>query len=253
MYGKPCRLPKGGILLRPHWQYHIKRTGQRRARNCCDGSARAAPLLHQLASTYSSCVEQPVQRLFVALSALLDHKIYGGDAADAFAHSPGPDVPTYVSIDDAYAEWYEERQKTSLDRSLVLPVKRALQGHPESGKLFQRHIDKIITSPELNFRATVLDRSLYRTEYEGETVLLLRQLDDFALSCNSETVANEIVGIIVKKLQLPNEDNPPFEVFGLVKDFDGVLLEQRHGYIKIHYSCYIDRLLRTHKWDTDTF
>ena len=103
IYGKPCRLPKGGILLGPHWQYHINRTGQRRTRDCCDGSARAAPLLHQLASTYSSCVEQPVQRLFVSLYALLDHKIYGVAAADAFAHSSGPDVPTYVSIDDKYA------------------------------------------------------------------------------------------------------------------------------------------------------
>jgi len=188
-----------------------------------------------------------VQRLFVALSALLDHKIYGGDAADAFAHSSGPDVPTYVSIDDAYAIWYEESKKTSLDLSLVLPVKRALQGHPESGKLFQRHIDTILTSLELNFRATVLDRCLYRTEYKGETVLLLLQVDDFALSCNSEINANEIFGIIGKKLQLPNEDKPHFEVFGLLNDFNGVLLEQRQGYIKIHCSGYIDRLLRTHK------
>ena len=128
----------------------------------------------------------------------------------------------------------------------------ALQGHPESGKLFQRHIDTILTSPELNFRATVLDRCLYRTEYKGETVLLLRQVDDFALSCNSETIANEIFCIIGKKLQLPNEDKPHFEVFGLLNDFNGVLLEQRQGYIKIHCSGYIDRLLRTHKCDTDT-
>ena len=158
-----------------------------------------------------------------------------------------------VSIDDAYAEWYKERQEKPIDCSLVLRVKRALQD-PESGKLFERHIAVILASPELNFRASVLDWCLYRTEYKGETVLalLLRQVDDFALSCNSEAIADEIIGIIDKKLQLPDEDKPPFEVFRLIQDFNGVLLEQRQGYIKIHCSGYIDCLILTHKWDADT-
>ena len=59
--------------------------------------------------TYSSCVEHPIQQLFFAISAQLNLKIYGGDAKDAFAHYPGPDVPTYMSIDDAYAKWYADK------------------------------------------------------------------------------------------------------------------------------------------------
>ena len=43
MYGKPCKAPRNAIVLRPHWQYHLKRTGDRRSRNCCNGSKRAAP------------------------------------------------------------------------------------------------------------------------------------------------------------------------------------------------------------------
>ena len=27
MYGKPCKAPRKAIVLRPHWQYHFKRTG----------------------------------------------------------------------------------------------------------------------------------------------------------------------------------------------------------------------------------
>ena len=42
-------------------------------------------MLHAIAKTYSSCVEQPVQRLFVALSAQLGHALLGGDAKDATA------------------------------------------------------------------------------------------------------------------------------------------------------------------------
>ena len=105
MYGKPCKRPPNAIVLCPHWQYHLKRNGDRRSRNCCDGSRRAASTLHAVASTYYSCVNQPVQRLFFALSAILDHKCFGGDTKDAFVHSPSPDVPTYLRIDDAYAEW----------------------------------------------------------------------------------------------------------------------------------------------------
>ena len=38
MYGKPCKAPRKTIILRSHWQYHLKRTCDRRFRNCCDGS-----------------------------------------------------------------------------------------------------------------------------------------------------------------------------------------------------------------------
>jgi len=65
MYGEPVRKPPGAIVLRPHWQCSIKRDGTRRSRNCCDGSPQSAPLLQGIASTYSSCVEQPVQRLLL--------------------------------------------------------------------------------------------------------------------------------------------------------------------------------------------
>ena len=106
MYGTPVNRPKGAIVLRPHWQYHVKRCGTRRARQCCDGSKRAAPMLHALASTYSSCVEHPIQRLFFGIAAARNLRVYGGDAKDAYAHSPGPSIPTYVSIDGQYSDWY---------------------------------------------------------------------------------------------------------------------------------------------------
>ena len=148
--------------MRPHWQYHIKRDGTRRSRNCCDGSPRSAPQLHGVTSTYSLCVEQPIQRLFFALmSTLKGYKIYGGDAKDAFAHSPPPTIPTFVSIDDAYAEWYKWKYNVDLDRSKVLPVLHALQGHPESGKLWEKYINSFLTSDELGFKPTTHDRTIY--------------------------------------------------------------------------------------------
>ena len=92
MYGEPCPRPPGAIVLRQHWMYKIKTDGTLRARNCCDGSKRAVPELHRLSSTYSSCIEHPCMRLFMALSACLNMQILAADARDAYAHSSAPSV-----------------------------------------------------------------------------------------------------------------------------------------------------------------
>jgi Reverse transcriptase (RNA-dependent DNA polymerase) len=250
MFGEPVPKPPGAIVLCPHWQYSIKRDGTRRSRNCCDGSPRSAPLLHGIASTYSSCVEQPVQRLFFALAAREGYKVYGGDAQDAYAHSPPPETPTFVSIDDAYTDWYEHRFNRKLNRSHVLPVLHALQGHPESGKLWENHISAILRSPPFGFKCTTHDRSIYSATIEGVKVLLLRQVDDFALACPNEALAKRIYDQIGAQLQLPSEDTPPFKYLGLVDDFNGLDVTQYDDSIKLSCEKYIDRVLTTHGWAT---
>ena len=254
MFGQPIVLDdrRYAIILRPHWQYHIKRCGKRRARLCCNGSKRAAPLLHQLTLTYSSCVEHPVQRLFFAIAASLDLKVYGGDAKDAYAHSPGPELPTYMTIDDAFAEWYQDKFSIKLDRkNQVLPVLRALQGHPESGRLWEMHINKILTSPELDFKTTTHDKTIYKGTFDGETVYLLRQVDDFAMACTNLDLANKIYDIIGQKLQLPKETKVPFAKLGLIDDFNGIDVLQTNRYTQLSCSSYIDRLITSHGWQED--
>ena len=151
---------KNAVILCPHQQYRVKQCGTRRARQCCDGSKRATPLLHALALTYSSCVEHPIQCLFLATSANLDLKIYGGDAKDVFAHSPLPSVPTFVTIDEQCADWYKFKFGRRIDQARVLPIMRALQGHPESGRLWEKHINNVLFSKELNFKTTTHDRTM---------------------------------------------------------------------------------------------
>ena len=82
----------------------MKRDGTRRSRICCNGSKEAVPHLHAIASTWSSCVELPVQRLFLGISAVLELDIYGSDVTDAYAHSNTHEIPTFLKIDDAYAD-----------------------------------------------------------------------------------------------------------------------------------------------------
>ena len=78
-------------------------------------------------------------------------KVFGGDAKDAYAHSPGSDIPTYMTIDDAYVEWYQEKHGHPIDRRKVLPILRALQGSPESGRLWEEHCNRTLTREPLNF------------------------------------------------------------------------------------------------------
>jgi hypothetical protein len=81
-----------------------------------------------MAETYASCIEQPVFRLFLALSASLNYLIFGGDAQDAFAHFPAPMVPTFVAIDEAYSDRYFDKYGICLKGGLVLPVLHAFTG-----------------------------------------------------------------------------------------------------------------------------
>ena len=55
--------------------------------------------------------------MFIALSAQLGHGLFSGDAKDAFAHSPPPETPTFVQIDDTYNFCLREF-KTEIEKSL---------------------------------------------------------------------------------------------------------------------------------------
>ena len=128
---------------------------------CANGSKKAAPTLHAVASTWSSCVELPIQRMFLGISAALKLKIFGADAIDAYAHSPAPDTKTYLSVNEAFKEWWNEtcssRSKPPITRKFVIPVQHCLQGHLESGKQWMRFIDNILIN-EMGFRTTTHDR-----------------------------------------------------------------------------------------------
>jgi len=82
---------------------------------------------------------------------------------------------------------------------------RALQGHPESGKLWEKHINNIHFSDELNFKTPTHDQTIYKTIYKGKIVFLLQQVDDFALACKDESTAIDIYGIIGRSLRLEKE------------------------------------------------
>jgi len=155
-----------------------------------------------------------VFRLYIALCAADNLTIYGGDAKDAFAHLPGPSMPTFMKLDDAFRDWYLEHTGVLLDKDLALLVLRALQGHPEA-----THISAILE--KVGFKNTTHKKNIYTGKFCDEKVLLVRQVDNFALGCRQESTAKSVYAKIGTKLTLHNEAEAPFEYLGLVDSFDG--------------------------------
>ena len=195
----PIILHKNAIILQPHLNYVVKRSGVRRSRQCCNGSKFAAPLLHAIVSTWSSCVELPKQRLFIALAVQKGLSMYGGDASDAYVHALALEMMTHLTIDDAYFEWYKEKTGKTLNRQHVIPVLNSLQGHPESGKMWMKLIDRILIK-DLGFKTTIKDRCIYIKKIEGRTLLLLCQVNDFCYACTVEQDAKNIYNLIGTKI-----------------------------------------------------
>ncbi len=241
MYGDPVYAPRDAIVLRQHWNYAIKGDGTRKARNCCDGSPRAAPQ-RKLANTYSSCIEQPCMRLFFALCA---HEGFIGlkvDATNAYANSPPPNQLTFVIIDDQYANWYLSRHGIALSRDMVLPVQHALQGHPESGALWEKFVNSVIARH--GFTSTTHERNLYQGIFKGHRMLICRQVNDLAIGCVDTDAVQDFVRTICA------EDGIDLRDEGILDSFNGVDVEQRDRYIKITFESYIDKLLAHYGWSS---
>ena len=136
-FGPPQKLPHGANLLNMIWTYLIKDDGTKKARAVCNGSPKQQGTV-TLAETYASALEQTGGRIFWAAAAIYNLIIIGADATNAFAEAPPPVAPLYVRVNQSYKEWYKERFPDRIQPADddVLRVKGALQGHPESPRLW---------------------------------------------------------------------------------------------------------------------
>ena len=95
------------------------------------------------------------------------------------------------------------------------------------------------------------NQTIYTANFEGKQVYLLHQVDELALACTNQELADRIYDIIGQKQQQPNEYKPPFAKMGLINDFNGIDVFQTNSYIKISCATYIDWLVTTHGWKED--
>ena len=117
------------------WTYLIKDCGRKKAQCVCNGAPQFRGSI-TLAETYAASLEQTGSRIFWSSVAINNSIVIGADASNAFAEAPPPKAPLFVTIDQPFKEWFQERfPDAHLDDEFVLPVHGALQGHPESARL----------------------------------------------------------------------------------------------------------------------
>ncbi len=76
-------------------------------------------------------------------------------------------------IDDNYRDWWENHLKRPPipKECNVVRVNRAIQGHPESPRLWEKHIDKILR--DMGFTPARHEPCLYSGTVNGERVFFL--------------------------------------------------------------------------------
>ena len=125
----------------------------------------------------------------------------------------------------------------------MLPVNGALQGHPESPRLWSKLIDGIIQ--ELNLKPCHHEPCLYYTNNtfgSSKKVLFLRQVDDFAIACQDKETAEQVIKAIDSKMTIQIKN------LGLLTRFNRIDIVQTKQYIKLHNKTYIDKILTHHHW-----
>ena len=102
----------------------------------------------------------------------------------------------------------------------MIPILKALQGHPELPRLWDKHISKILIH-ELGFKATVHKPCLYYKRNDNDEItLILRQVDDFLVSNKDSKECNRIGAKIQERMI------NPLNSLGTVRKFNGVNISQ---------------------------
>jgi Reverse transcriptase (RNA-dependent DNA polymerase) len=215
-----------------------------KARATCNGGKKYGQAV-TVAETYATCVEQPACRLYWSVTASEGLIAMGADAGNAFAEAPPATEPFYMRIDDQFTEWWTEHLNLPpIPSGYVLPVNHALQGHPEAPSLWEKHIHGIIVKL-LGFAPTTHEKCLYSRRHpqrHDDIQMILRQVDDFSVSADTQAECKDIIKQIGSHLKVPLND------LGIIQKFNGVNIQQTKWFVKISCEDYILKILMNHHW-----
>jgi hypothetical protein len=179
-------------------------------------------------------------RMFFAIASARGLVIHTGDCTNAYANADLPTHPTFLGIDEAYSDWHFRCTGASLTPGFVLPINKALQGHPEAGALWEKHIVGILRD-DLGISSTVQERNLYRGHYLNEEIFICRQTDDFAIAASTARAATGLIRAIRAKVDIRDD--------GLLTKFNGIDILQTRDYVQLSCSSYLHRVLKAHSWE----
>ena len=129
--------------------------------------------------------------------------IYGLDvSSNAFAEAPPPKQGFYISPDQAFTAWWTiHKGRPPIPANHVIPILSAMQGHPEAPCLWEKHADWILHT--IGLAPTTQEPCLYSGVIGGQRVLLLQQVDNFAVATSTESLASRVFDLIDDHLTIP--------------------------------------------------
>jgi hypothetical protein len=77
----------------------------------------------------------------------------------------------------------------------------AMQGHPESPQLWEKHADAILR--DLGLTPTVHELCLYSGVINDKRVIFMRQVDDFAIGAPNAHTADVLLDMLDDRLTIP--------------------------------------------------
>ena len=235
MFGSPVAVESTEAVFNLVWSYGIKAVdGRKKARCTCDGSTRSGQV-RVLDETYANCVDQTSARLFYGIAAAENLIVYGADVSNAFAEAPPPKQGFYIRPDKAFHTWWtRHKQRPPIPPGHMIPILSAMQGHPESPRLWEKHADAILR--ELGLTPTVHEPCLYSGTINGKRILFMRQVDDFAIGAPDAHTADVLLDMLDDRLTIPIKRQ------GHLDMYNGVDILQTRHYVRLSCTSFIEKI-----------
>jgi Reverse transcriptase (RNA-dependent DNA polymerase) len=179
-------------------------------------------------------------RLFFALAALENKLVFGADVSNTFAEAHAPAQIYFMQIDVQFCEWWCSKGHLPISQGFVVPILKNLQGHPEAPCQWSKHIDTILQ--QFHFIPTVHAPCLYCATFDGEDLLFLHQVDDFAIATNNEKLYTCLCDSHDATLLVPMKRH------GLLTHYNGLDIIQARNFISVNCGSYVHKLMASHGW-----
>lgn len=140
-----------------------------------------------------------------------------------------------LHLSKAFRDWWAHKGRPPIPDGYVVPVQAAMQGHPESPRLWEKHIDKILRRNGLH--PTVHEPCLYSGVIAGKRVVFKRQVDDFAVATTDQTIADQLWDLIDSNLQIP------IKRYGLISLYNGLDVLQSRWFVKVSVQTWLTKIM----------
>jgi hypothetical protein len=100
-----------------------------------------------------------------------------------------------------HAWWTEHKKRPPIPPGHVIPILSAMQGHPESPRIWEKHADAILR--KLGLTPTVHEPCLYMGTINKNCVIFMHQVDNFAIAAPDALTADILMDMLDNKLTIP--------------------------------------------------